>query len=47
MSSDPWLDLVRKKPQFTTLLKKAEQQLRHAAAEFTRLEGNRILANSI
>jgi DNA-binding winged helix-turn-helix (wHTH) protein/tetratricopeptide (TPR) repeat protein len=43
MSSDPWLDPVRKKPQFTTLLKKAEQQHRHAAAEFARLEGNRIL----
>jgi len=43
LSSDPWLDPVRKKPEFTTLLNKAEQQHRLAAAEFTRLEGNRIL----
>ena len=43
MSSDPWLDPVRKKPEFTKLLKKAEQQHRLAAAEFARLEGDRIL----
>jgi DNA-binding winged helix-turn-helix (wHTH) protein/tetratricopeptide (TPR) repeat protein len=43
MSSDPWLDPVRKKPEFTKLLKKAEQQHRNAAREFERLEGDRIL----
>jgi len=43
LSSDPWLDPVRNKPEFTMLLKKADQQHRLAAAEFTRLEGNRIL----
>ena len=43
MSSDPWLDPVRKRPQFAKLLKKAEQQHQVAAAEFARLEGNRIL----
>ena len=43
LSSDPWLDPVRKRPEFTKLLKKAEQQHRLAAAEFARLEGDRIL----
>jgi tetratricopeptide (TPR) repeat protein len=43
LSSDPWLDSVRKRPEFTKLLKKAEQQHRLAAAEFGRLEGNHIL----
>ena len=43
LSSDPWLDPVRKRPQFTKLLKQAEQQHRLAAAEFARLEGDRIL----
>jgi DNA-binding winged helix-turn-helix (wHTH) protein/tetratricopeptide (TPR) repeat protein len=47
MSSDPWLDSVRKKPRFAKLLGRAEQ-LHHAAAkEFTRLEGNRILGIAI
>jgi hypothetical protein len=43
MSSDPWLDPVRKRPEFTRLLEKAEQQHQVAAREFARLEGNRIL----
>src|SRR5262249_17494666 len=43
MSGDPWLDPLRKKPEFARLLKKAEQQHRNAAAEFARLEGDRIL----
>ena len=43
MSSDPWLDPVRKKPRFVKLLGRAEQQHHAAAKEFTRLEGNRIL----
>lgn len=43
MSSDPWLDPIRKKPRFAKLLGRAEQQHHAAAKEFTRLEGNRIL----
>lgn len=43
MSSDPWLDPLRTRPQFVGLLEKTEQQHRIAAAEFARLEGNRIL----
>jgi len=43
MSSDPWLDPVRKRPQFAKLLGTAEQQHQVAAREFARLEGNRIL----
>jgi DNA-binding winged helix-turn-helix (wHTH) protein/tetratricopeptide (TPR) repeat protein len=43
MSSDPWLDPLRKRSQFVTLLERAEQQHQVAAREFTRLEGNRIL----
>jgi len=43
MSSDPWLDPVRKRPEFTRLLEKAEQQHQVAAREFARLEGDRIL----
>ena len=43
MSSDPWLAPLRKKPQFVKLLKKAELQHQVAAAEFARLEGDRIL----
>jgi eukaryotic-like serine/threonine-protein kinase len=43
MSSDPWLDPVRKKPRFAKLLGRAEQQHHAAGKEFTRLEGDRIL----
>jgi DNA-binding winged helix-turn-helix (wHTH) protein/tetratricopeptide (TPR) repeat protein len=43
MLSDPWLEPVRKKPQFATLLGKAEQQHQRAERQFTRLEGARIL----
>jgi TolB-like protein len=43
LATDPWLDPVRKKPEFAKLLKKAEQQHRAAAAEFARLHGERIL----
>jgi DNA-binding winged helix-turn-helix (wHTH) protein len=43
LSSDPWLDSVRKRSEFVKLLKKAEQQHRTAAAEFSRLNGERIL----
>jgi DNA-binding winged helix-turn-helix (wHTH) protein/tetratricopeptide (TPR) repeat protein len=44
LSTDPWLDSIRKNPQFVKLLKKAEQQHQIAATEFARLEGDRILA---
>jgi tetratricopeptide (TPR) repeat protein len=43
MSTDPWLDSLRKRPEFTILLKKAEQQHQIAANHFARLEGDRIL----
>jgi tetratricopeptide (TPR) repeat protein len=43
MSGDPWLDPIRERPEFVTLLERVEQQHRVAAKEFTRLEGNRIL----
>jgi len=43
MSSDPWLDPIRKKPQFVRLLERAEEQHEIAAREFATLEGNRIL----
>jgi DNA-binding winged helix-turn-helix (wHTH) protein/TolB-like protein/tetratricopeptide (TPR) repeat protein len=46
MSSDPWLAPIRKKAQFGKLLKKVEQQHQAAAAEFARLEGDRILGSS-
>ncbi len=43
MSNDPWLDPIRRRPQFVRLLERAEQQHQVAAREFIRLEGNRIL----
>jgi DNA-binding winged helix-turn-helix (wHTH) protein/tetratricopeptide (TPR) repeat protein len=43
MSSDPWLDPIRKKAQFVRLLAKVEQQHQAASTEFARLDGNRIL----
>ena len=43
LSSDPWLDSLRKKPKFAKLLGKAEQQHEVAAKEFTHIEGDRIL----
>ena len=47
MSSDAWLDPIRKKAQFVKLLAKAEQQHEVAATEFARLDGNRILGIGI
>jgi hypothetical protein len=41
--SDPWLERVRSKPQFTRLLERAEQRHRVAQREFAKLEGDRIL----
>jgi TolB-like protein/tetratricopeptide (TPR) repeat protein len=43
MSTDPWLDPIRARPEFVRLLERAEQQHQAAAREFARLEGNRIL----
>jgi TolB-like protein len=43
MLNDPWLEPVRKRPRFATLLGKAEQQHQAAVREFARLEGDRIL----
>ena len=46
MSSDSWLDPIRKTPQFLRLLERVEQQHQVAAKEFARLEGDRILGIS-
>lgn len=43
MLSDPWLDSVRKKPEFVKLLEKTEQRHPAAEKEFARLEGERML----
>lgn len=43
MVSDPWLEPVRRRPQFASLLERAEQQHRVAEREFARLDGDRIL----
>jgi TolB-like protein len=43
MLSDPWLEPVRKMPQFARLLGRVEQQHQMAEREFARLEGDRIL----
>ncbi len=43
MLSDPWLEPVRKRPQFAKLLGRAEQHHQVAEREFARLEGDRIL----
>ena len=41
--SDPWLDSLRRRPEFAKLLQRAEEQHEAAKREFERLEGNRIL----
>jgi tetratricopeptide (TPR) repeat protein len=43
MSSDPWLDSIRERPEFVKLIEKAKQHHQVVASEFARLEGNRIL----
>ena len=40
---DPWLDPLRKKPAFTTLLARAETQHRAAQERFERLGGPKVL----
>jgi hypothetical protein len=42
MLSDPWLEPVRKRPEFVRLLARAERQYKVAESEFARLEGDRI-----
>ena len=43
MLGDPWLEPVRRRPDFAGLLARAGQQHRTAAREFERLDGGRIL----
>jgi hypothetical protein len=43
MATDPWLDPVRKRPEFVTLLHQAKEQHQSAKREFDRLGGDRIL----
>jgi hypothetical protein len=43
ISDDPWLDGIRERPAFASLLAQVEQRHCDAAAEFARLEGDRIL----
>ncbi len=43
MSTDPWLDGIRDRPEFVRLLERAEQQHNAAASELARLDGNRLL----
>jgi hypothetical protein len=46
MTSDPWLDPIRARPEFVRLLQNADQRHQVAAREFARLDGNRILGIS-
>jgi hypothetical protein len=43
MTADPWLDPIRTRPEFVSLIERVEQRHRAAARDFDRLEGNRIL----
>jgi DNA-binding winged helix-turn-helix (wHTH) protein/tetratricopeptide (TPR) repeat protein len=43
MARDRWLDSLRKKPAFTTLLKQAEARYRESAAAFARLRGEPVV----
>ena len=43
MAGDPWLDSLRKHPQFTKLLRTAEERHLEAEKEFSRLGGMRAL----
>jgi tetratricopeptide (TPR) repeat protein len=43
MVADPWLEPLRKRPEFVRLMARAKQQHEVAAREFARLEGDRIL----
>lgn len=46
MSSDPWVDPIRDRPEFTRLLEQAKHKHEMVAKDFVRLEGNRILGIS-
>jgi hypothetical protein len=39
---DPWLEAVRKKGAFTTLMRQAEARHRDALAAFARLGGHKV-----
>jgi len=43
LSSDPWLNSLRKKPAFTKLLRQAESQHQQAVEAFARLGGDKVL----
>jgi hypothetical protein len=43
MLRDPWLEPVRAIPKFTKLFKEVQERYRATEAEFSKLEGNRIL----
>ena len=43
MTSDPWLDPLRRKPGFTKLLSQAESEHREAAAAFAKSQGEKVL----
>jgi TolB-like protein len=43
LSSDPWLNSLRKKPAFTKLLRQAESQHQEAVQVFARLRGDKVL----
>jgi DNA-binding winged helix-turn-helix (wHTH) protein/tetratricopeptide (TPR) repeat protein len=47
ISTDPWLDSIRQRPEFASLLERVERQHELAANEFARLEGNRVLGMGI
>jgi hypothetical protein len=41
---DPWLDPIRGRSRFNDIVSDADARSREAAAEFRRLDGDRILA---
>jgi hypothetical protein len=44
LATDPWLDPLRAKPAFASLLRQAETRHRDALTAFERLGGNKVLA---
>jgi hypothetical protein len=47
MVRDPWLDALRSRPEFTSLLRKSRQLHREAAAAFVALGGESLLGLSV
>lgn len=47
MAEDPWLDPLRKKPEFKKLLARAETQHREAIGAFRRLSGEKLLGVAV